>query len=178
MDSPTYYLIVCCAVLALLVPAVPGIIFFSKSEYFKVMERTLAKHPKSFMIDFCVFEGSLSRNPNAWTLHDTWVQRKDDAAICVFDWKDYKKYVALRKQINAEEKRKANNDELQHVRQLKAQFVQSPAQYLEAHEEPIELNFKPAQKEYAVLQRNVEQYRRSSMYDRIIDDYNGRQYRK
>lgn len=146
-----------------------------KSEYLNTLEDLLEENPDAVTIGYPVFEGAYSRNPNAWALHDCYVQRVEDKTICVFEWKDYKKYRAMRKQIEAETMRAEINDELQRVRRLRKQFAQSPAQYLEASEEPIELEFEPAQKEYALLQQDVNAYKKSMFYEKVMDDYNAGQ---
>ena len=136
----------------------------TKSEYYSVIENLLKETPNAVTIEYSVFEGTYSRNPNAWELHDYYVQRVENKAVCNFEWKDYKKYKAMRKAQN-------NNAELLQVRELKEQFMRTPKQYLEAHNEPIELKFKPAKKEYALLQQDVERYRKRQMYETVMSDY-------
>lgn len=142
-------------------------LFVSKFEY---QERIKNGCPNAVTIPFSLFEGGYSRNPSAWELCDKCVKRGDE--VCVFSFKDYKKYRKFRASINEEAERVQMEKERLTVKEERKLFEQDPEAYLSSKGgKEFDFEYETPAKEFSELQNDIQRYKQQRVIADVLDDY-------
>lgn len=130
--------------------------------------------PNAITIPFSLFEGAFSRNPSVWILYSSCVRRNDE--LCVFSFKDYKKYKRFRKSLAEEADRVKMERERVAVKNERSLFEQDPETYLASTEgNKHEFQYETPSEEYETLKNDVLAYRQTRLIKSIMSDYQGSQ---